>query len=82
MMQSNHIWRPRAGVSRAISLVLVTTALMAAAQTGLAATPGVFSIRDYGAAGDGKTPDTAAINKAIEACAAAGGGQVLLPPGK
>jgi len=55
---------------------------MAAAQAGTAATPGVFSIRDYGAVGDGKTLDTAAINKAIEACAGVGGGQVLLPPGK
>jgi len=42
----------------------------------------VFSIREYGARGDGKTLDTAAINRAIEACAAAGGGQVLVPPGR
>ena len=47
-----------------------------------AATPGVFSVRDYGAVGDGKALDTAAINKALEACAAAGGGQVRLPPGR
>ena len=46
-----------------------------------AAAHGVFSIRDYGAAGDGKTLDTAAINKAVQACATAGGGQVLFPPG-
>jgi len=82
MMQWNHIRRPRGGVSKAIAQVLVTAALMAAAQAATAATPGVFNIRDYGAAGDGKTLDTAAINKAIEACAAAGGGQVLFPPGK
>jgi hypothetical protein len=56
--------------------------LMAATRAGVAATPGAFSIRDYGATGDGKTLDTAAINKAIEACAAAGGGQILFPPGK
>lgn len=48
----------------------------------LAAAAGVFNVRDHGATGDGKTLDTAAINKAVEACAAAGGGQVLLPPGK
>ena len=41
-----------------------------------------FSVREYGAVGDGKSLDTAAINKAVEACASAGGGQVLLPPGK
>ena len=52
------------------------------AQAAIAGTPGVFNIRDFGAVGDGKTLDTQAINKAIEACTAAGGGQVLLPPGR
>ena len=35
----------------------------------------------YGATGDGKTVDTPAINKAIEAVAAAGGGTLLFPAG-
>jgi hypothetical protein len=52
------------------------------AQAALADTSGKFNVRDYGAAGNGNTLDTPAINKAIEVCAAAGGGQVLLPPGK
>jgi len=39
-------------------------------------------VLDYGAAGDGTTLDTAAINQAIAACARAGGGQVLFPPGR
>lgn len=43
---------------------------------------GVFDIRDYGAAGDGQMLDTAAIQAAINACAEAGGGQVLIPPGR
>jgi polygalacturonase len=43
--------------------------------------PGVFDVRTYGAVGDGKTVDTSAINKAIEAAAAAGGGTVVFPPG-
>jgi polygalacturonase len=41
-----------------------------------------FSVLDYGARGDGATLDTAAINQAIAACAKAGGGQVLFPPGR
>jgi polygalacturonase len=39
----------------------------------------VFSVSDYGAAGDGSRYDTAAIQDAVDACAAAGGGRVLLP---
>jgi polygalacturonase len=43
---------------------------------------GIFDVRAHGAAGDGKTKDTAAIRRAIDACAAAGGGTVYLPPGR
>jgi len=46
-----------------------------------AAVPGVFNVRQFGAAGDGKTVDTPAVNRAIEAAAAAGGGMVLFPAG-
>ncbi|MEO8616580.1 MAG: glycosyl hydrolase family 28-related protein [Luteolibacter sp.] len=40
-----------------------------------------FNIRNYGAVGDGKQLDSAAINRAIDAAAAAGGGTVLVPAG-
>jgi polygalacturonase len=40
-----------------------------------------YNIRDYGAVGDGKTLDSPAINKAIDACAASGGGTVYFPAG-
>ena len=43
--------------------------------------PGVYDVRGFGAKGDGKTIDTPAINKAIEAAAAAGGGTVNFPAG-
>ena len=42
---------------------------------------GIFDVRTYGAAGDGKTLDTKAVNSAIEAASAAGGGIVVLPAG-
>ncbi|MFZ2187731.1 MAG: glycoside hydrolase family 28 protein [Candidatus Moraniibacteriota bacterium] len=41
----------------------------------------VCSIADYGAIADGKTSNTEAFQQAIAACAAAGGGQVIVPPG-
>ena len=40
-----------------------------------------FDVKTQGAAGDGKTPDTAAINRAVDACHNAGGGAVYLAPG-
>lgn len=43
---------------------------------------GVFDIRSHGAAGDGATLDTAAIQSALDACRDAGGGQVRFPPGR
>ena len=53
-----------------------STATIVVAQKAVA-----FDVRKYGAKGDGKALDSPAINKAIDAAAAAGGGTVLFPAG-
>jgi polygalacturonase len=40
-----------------------------------------LNVKDYGAAGDGKTNDTQALQLTIERCAVLGGGEVVVPPG-
>jgi polygalacturonase len=40
-----------------------------------------FDVRSLGATGDGATKDTAAFQKALDSCAAAGGGTVVVPEG-
>jgi hypothetical protein len=42
----------------------------------------LFDVTTFGAIGDGRTPATAAIQRAIDACDKAGGGLVLVPAGQ
>jgi polygalacturonase len=66
----------------AASAVSAIPALAAPKKAAPAAlSPIFFDVRTYGATGDGKTVDSPAINKAIEAAAAAGGGTVIFPAG-
>lgn len=63
-------------------LVLNCVALLGILTSARAATnPDFFSVQDYGAHGDGKTDDTAAFQKAMDAAAQAGGGVVYAPRG-
>ena len=49
---------------------------------GVAAAERVWTPLAFGAVGDGQTKDTAAVQRAMDACAAAGGGVVELPGAK
>ncbi len=62
-----------------VSALLLT--LLSAGHAAEPSRPLIFDVRAYGATGDGKTPDTAAINRAITAAVAAGGGTVWFPAG-
>jgi polygalacturonase len=44
-------------------------------------TTGIYNIKQYGAIGDGKSNNAKAIQRAIDACSAAGGGRVYVPAG-
>lgn len=58
-----------------LASVLAVAAIAADAER---APQGVYDVRDYGAVGDGTTLDTRAIQRAVDACAQAGGGKVYL----
>ena len=51
------------------------------ARSGIAGSLPLFLPQSYGATGDGLTLDSPAINRAVDACTAAGGGIVYLQPG-
>ena len=56
-------------------------AVLAAFATALTVDARTFSVRDFGAKGDGVAKDTAAVQAAVDAASAAGGGTVELDAG-
>ncbi len=66
----------------AVAAAATSVGRVALAQTPVpAAVEATFNVRTYGATGDGKTLDTPAVNRAIEAVAMAGGGTLVFPAG-
>lgn len=63
------------------TLTLLTALLLVPLAALHAAEPKVFDITAYGAKSDGQTINTSAIQNAIDACHASGGGTVLVPIG-
>ncbi len=79
------------GRSECMSVCALVAQLAIAASCLVPAAPGAeplersttdYNVRAFGATGDGVRLDTAAIQKAVDACSARGGGIVVVPPGK
>ena len=60
---------------------LAGTAYARAAEHDVVRTTSIYNVRDFGAKGDGKTPDSEAIQKALDAAGGASG-TVYLPAGR
>ena len=67
---------------RPVRISLITClALLACSLIGGCQSSPAWNVKDFGATGDGKSLDTAAVNQAIVAAAKAGGGVVHFTPG-
>jgi hypothetical protein len=60
--------------------LLLTISLAPGSAAERSGTAAVFNVRDFGATGNKGESAQAAIQKAVDACASAGGGTVLVPP--
>ncbi|MBI2516309.1 MAG: glycoside hydrolase family 28 protein [Opitutae bacterium] len=66
---------------RIVRCLLAAPGMLAVIVLCSAADGTAYDVRSFGAVGDGRTLDTEAINRAIEAAHRAGGGTVVLPAG-
>ena len=76
--------RSQQGTATLKSVAVCLVAVSTLAAQGTANSPrlrGTYDVRTFGAVGDGVTLDTQAIQKTVDACADAGGGQVYLQGG-
>ena len=71
----------KATVWHRVIFIILLLAPLAALYASPAPGQSYLNVRDFGAVGDGQALDSPAINKTIEAAAAAGGGMVLVPAG-
>src|SRR5262245_13158447 len=64
-----------------LSLAAILTFAISTQAATQHATRNTFNVRDFGAVGDGTNKDTVAFQKAFDACAINGGGEVVVPAG-
>ncbi|MFT3868358.1 MAG: glycoside hydrolase family 28 protein [Nibricoccus sp.] len=64
-----------------VPLALVAQDVETATAKSISPSHAIYNVMDFGATGEGKIKETAAFQKALDACAAAGGGTVLVPAG-
>ncbi|MBZ5537517.1 MAG: glycoside hydrolase family 28 protein [Acidobacteriia bacterium] len=89
-MSNNHARRDFMKRFTIGAALLLPAATLTPAAAAAVSTPGekdkhpgpFFNVVEFGAVGDGKTPCTVALQKAVDVCAQAGGGKVIIPAGR
>jgi polygalacturonase len=81
-VRRDFIKRLAAGAAVALPAIAASEEAIGAAQQPPAKASVFYNVADFGAVGDGKSLCTTSIQKAVDACALAGGGKVVFPAGK